>query len=735
MDNFEYYKENNYDFEELMQHNKQINLPGADAEYLKDGGEALKDKFEQRITNSDYAERTKYYFEDGDLLDAKVDRYRALENDENGAISQFAATHTNKSARKRKKASKKARKAFQEASQLRKDFDKTGKTPMEIYKHREEVMRLQIKAKRQTAIVKSTSKSDMKYRQAKYKLSGLMMLKDQLVHLKMQDETDFESIERDLDKEIAEAEKALQNTAYSSQKKWRDVNGLDDENKKRARLTEGKADNAELNKEDVELLMPLEILGKESSRAEYLTAYNNCAANNVYHMGDGDLSRVITAPCYLVLRDQNGRPVNATEQKKAKWNEEWLGAVGDPAQAAKRKKLIRQAIRRFNRREIPTPEQLHEKGVMYFYKKDPTGFFELVKFCTSLDGLCNADPYAKACIENNPSIKHKLDAFGTIATMFHHELKSHLISQTNNGYEISKDMEKADAVVNRASVEEAEQTYKVFYDKMKGIEDAENRTIEYNKRARKANVVSFAGAKKINPKITKQDYEFAEKLWNTNLELRDVKFVESVKRGTKHLGNQGEATNDISRIKAYFKQVKYNDSGEPLTEQDEANYEWNVKMANTFEYNRTEEREQMVQEVFPKYYEEFELPTVEQLQNNWVEDMVKHHADKFSEFCSMTLSFSGLKKTSSYVKNYIENNKALDKKIDAMVRLTNYVTFYMISKHGINNRLGLDTAIVSEGEQQQNAPYVEQFVVLYGDSVQDYENEKNKPVDNQNAGN
>lgn len=736
MDRFDFYQEHKQNMQEVYEQKRQLNLPGEDQDYYKEEGSALKEKYNERIEKSDYADRTQYYFKDAQLTEAKVARYKALGNDQGGVVTNYATDHGYKSARKRKKSSNKAADALQKAADLQKRFNEEGKTPLEIYKHREKVMRLRMEAKEHTALVKATSKDDYEYRVAKSNLSGLMMLKDQLDHLELK-QADKEKYSRKLENEIAEAEEKLNNTKFSSETKWRNIHGFNDKNKMAAKLTSYKNQlDADVNRnqfknEDAALFAPLELLGKESTRQERLTAFENCKANNVYHdLQDGDMDRVINCPCYTVLRDQNGNPINAAEKKKDDWNAKWLEAVSNPEMTRERKRLIRQAMKRYEKVEIPTPAQLRQKGVMYFYKKDPIGFYELMSFSTRLNGLQDYDSYADTYVKNNKVLRQKIDAAAVLSALFQKELKKHLIQQTANGYELNKTMTKQDVMEGMGAEEANEQlnSYEQLYNLYSGTKNAEEELLADNIRVNKQRRLSFEDAKKFNPNITEEGYRLISKLWPTNALLRDVKLQGAMKRTDFKMG--GEAVNDITRLNALLKQVNYDKNGDPATLEDEEKHEWNMRMVNTFEHNDSVTRNQMIQEDFIRYYEEFQLPTVEQLQNHWIEDTINTNPEALSQFCRMTLAYSGVKKISNEVANYVANNQALSKKLDVMTILSQTITYYLIANYGFSNKLGTDADFQGQSAQQQNVALVPIFMGQYGDQLNEYNALNNQAANN-----
>ena len=84
----------------------------------------LRDHFNDRLQNSTYLERTKYYFESAGIMEAKAKRYRKLADDGRD-ITAYANQYGNHSARKRKKSANAAADAFDKAALLEELLDFT----------------------------------------------------------------------------------------------------------------------------------------------------------------------------------------------------------------------------------------------------------------------------------------------------------------------------------------------------------------------------------------------------------------------------------------------------------------------------------------------------------------------------------------------------------------------------------------------------------------------------------
>ena len=142
--------------------------------------------FENR--NKDAAEfekRTKYYFTDQRVGEAKATRYSALAQGNDRTLNDYARAHSYHCASKRKNYATKASGYFTEMQSRMQSYADNEQllTSVQKYARQEEIMSYRIKGMHAAAVVKAKSSQHGDYLSYRGKLSCYMILKDQLEHL------------------------------------------------------------------------------------------------------------------------------------------------------------------------------------------------------------------------------------------------------------------------------------------------------------------------------------------------------------------------------------------------------------------------------------------------------------------------------------------------------------------------------------------------------------------------
>lgn len=432
MGKFEEYakKENKYQRYEFYDEEKEKGISSqnsTDPLFVTD----LTDQFQKRIQKeTTFEERTRYYFEDYNLLDAKVERYRNMAAD-GQALEKYAQTHTNHKAKDRKGYAKDAAANFEKAAKLALNFDAEKTKGFALYQHREKIMRLRMKGMEKAAMAKSKDAEDETYRKLKGKLSCLSILKDQLEVLSQDQKLTPKEINqfRDervkLEKELEGVKNDLMTKIPSPVQQWERAQGIDDASIKR-NLPTIKRQYPYTNVDAEKYLGIIQYYANEKKRSEYTTNYANMVRNKTFpSLTDsvGQLDRVLAHPCRMVLRDGQGNPINAAELKKDQWNKKWLKAAGDNDKATMHK-MLKEVYERFERIEMPTPEELRSKGVMHFFKKDPAGFYDMIHIGLTLSNMCGVDDFAKEYADSHPVFNQKTLMASQLGALWSIELKS-----------------------------------------------------------------------------------------------------------------------------------------------------------------------------------------------------------------------------------------------------------------------------------------------------------------------
>ena len=281
--------------------------------------EQLTEKMKQRIANSTWEERTAYYFQDTKWMEAKIQRYYDIsEGNENDYAEEMAQKYSNHSARKRKKSAREASDSFEDAKDQAAWLNEHQKelSAGELYKRREDIMRLRLMGMKKAAEAKSKSATHEAYLKYKAQLSCLTILQDQQEHLMEQarvqkDKKSYELLKRrsmELAKELSSVRKGLNKVAPSVEETWQREQGVT-ENEVKSKAKEAASVNPGVTVEDAKALLLLEKL--KAQNIENINRY----ADEIEHTFDEavnvDSAKIEQAEKMIRLLDEIGQKIGA----------------------------------------------------------------------------------------------------------------------------------------------------------------------------------------------------------------------------------------------------------------------------------------------------------------------------------------------------------------------------------------------------------------------------------------
>ena len=190
----------------------------------------------------------------------------------------------------------------------------------------------------------------------------------------------------------------------------------------------------------------------------------------------------------------------------------------------------------------------------------------------------------------------------------------------------------------------------------------------------------------------------------------------------------------VSRLKAYgakgtfsrdvlvaLRPVNFDKGWRPMTKEDKANHEWNLKFLRAFENDDYETREEMIAEEFPHTYDKVEYPRlpldkmkkymaakkkaadlkknknagnnaekeklkneiqelkneIQKVLNDWIDDFIRNgDTDSLFLASKKKLSFDAMKRVHISLADFWNSNPLLVKKSEALSQLTNYMLNY-----------------------------------------------------------
>ena len=721
----------------------------------------VSEQLQERIEQSTFEERTQYYFENSEYMEAKAERYRALANDEDNELQLFSEKYTNRDAKKRQKKATEAANAFEKAKNLEEKYNQDGDdiSPLEQYNHRNEIMRARMDGMIAAARVKATSKENEQYRIAKAKLSCLTILMDQAVNLQdTKNQKSFLKIQKNLAKEIVDANKTLKQYADTTSK-WKEALGLNDPELLEKKRAESQG-NPVITQESVEVSGMLVQLSDEYKRPEYKEAAGKQKA--IYGVESGARCDEALSMTYSIKRDKNGNPINKEELKKEKWNKKWLAAYSDKNKAAERKQLITESLKRVRNYEFPPLEDIKKKGLIYYIKRD-TRLFDIMQQSLRIDNLRRVEPYVSDYLNHDPIVKAKMDHATSLGQIFSAEI-SLLGLQTSGAHAYQPR-------VGERTEEEQKEDKEYYQSQLEGTGYTMTEASEQKlKEAKEASAVpaSYEEAKKEalevngNKSFNETSYELYTKLFEVHKTMKCPEYLAIHAPIVKKYGSH----KDMSRLCGSMLHIVHFDKDwNPISKEDKEAHAWNLKYLNNLtkyleravrdgdkiaepeytseeeakEYKEVEETlRQMVDQETKKYFlGQFDLPTPEQMKKDIIEPMKNGepvHSERFEKmlsdpedafyFMEKTLSLEGTYLNLPFMKDYMKENPAINAFSDLCTLVSNQILpAYSFTKTGVAMNPAVDIQFLSKmgmTMDQSTAGYFEMLMADYEQRYQGY---------------
>lgn len=433
----------------------------------------LEERFRERKRATSFADRTKYYFEDATVMQAKAQRYRNLA-DNGRDIEAYANRFGNRSARKRKKSAVAAADAFDHAAALEEQYRSQMQEQDSVtqFQQKKEIMEARLLGMKKAAEVKSTSQENETYRMLKAEISCLSILKEQGQELEKQEQNAQQKEQlraeiKKVRKDLVKAQQKLSRVMPSPQKQW--MNQVYSETKVKAQYEQWKQVNPDLTEEDTRVNMILQQFGMEVLKPEYTRALQALENNGMYQKEGkpykyeaGDNSRFCAFAIRAVMMDEHGQPINKTELEKDRHNKEWLRALQTGDVELKNRVLLDQFHYVENLR-IPSPREIRERGIEFYFEKDPALFFDCMRLGGMFDNLKGIDSVARQYEQDHPLFSAKLTAIGTLGGIFDTYMRGKHLYHPENGVD-EKFREDAEEKISEERMDGLFESYQGFYD-------------------------------------------------------------------------------------------------------------------------------------------------------------------------------------------------------------------------------------------------------------------------------
>lgn len=408
-------------FEEKKKANLKVDTDNSGRAVVKFDYDAdqLMEKFENRNKDADsFFTRTKYYFKDSKVAQAKVERYRRLGEGTDGAIDEYQRHYSYNKANKRKGHATTASSEFAEMKRLMDEYNENGfsLSVLQDIQKKEEIMGHRIKGMCAAAYTKAKSKNHMNYLECRAKLSCYMILKEQIEYLlydpkQMPRKADRIELKKKLDKiqkNINSAYKGVKKYAPKALDVWREEKGIDSKHLK-SRKREYSKKTALVTDKQANLLSHLEMIQDDNAEKEW--------------------------PYSVVLGDRKRAAINKGEEAENTRNGEYLKALNDAknktgAEQEEAKKLVKtmdmEALKRFDKLHVPTPDDLDD--TYEYVVNSIKDYYEVFKKALPYYTNGKVPEHVKEYIDEHPQFRAKLEYLQAVDTYIDYYLRSeHMI--------------------------------------------------------------------------------------------------------------------------------------------------------------------------------------------------------------------------------------------------------------------------------------------------------------------
>lgn len=549
-----------------------------------------------KLETSTFEERTEYYFKDSEYMQAKETRYRSLAKDKGGEMKAYAKKHGYRSATKRKKKATAAANSFAKASELEIALNEKeaaaaeGGQEMdhkELFEARFEIINARLEGMKNAARAKATSKDDEEYRIAKATLSCLHTMLDQVNYLRLEavkHKDYFDAMQADLNSQIETEKAKVSKYRQAPTDRWIEAKGLNDQ----ATLEKMVKDsgNPFATTEDAKMAGILSQICNEHATPEMREIEREINEKNSMGFALDTRSDELIAPMEVVRKDKYGKPLTKEDLRKEQWNKRWIKACKDPEGDFDRKALLIESIENFKKLDFPTPEQLKEKGLKYFIKKDPATIWGISKFGLRLDNIRPKFPIIDDYMKFDKEFKAKMDAAVSLSNMFRNVCESEF-NLSQKGFNLKdgssyEDMSPEEIAETRKDLKKEYEgdlaSYEKYFEKIgpevKNTEHKKN--LAYMDYVLNTSMEKMQQDMKLN-KIKEVDdvtIKLIKEFRHTNQQMTCPAYQAAYEAVHKKLG----AKNDLSRIcGSTLRVVHFNENWIPISKEDMANHEWNIK--------------------------------------------------------------------------------------------------------------------------------------------------------------
>ncbi len=694
----------------------------------------LVDYYENRMEQTAFAERTKYYFEDAGLLASKSKRYFNIS--EGGAnVEEFAAQHKNHSADKRKKSANKAATAFGKAAILADKYNKKkSKDFYEVYTRREEIMRLRMEGMEQAAETKSTSKNNEIYLKSKAKISCLMILMDQLRNLSKMAKLkgDTKSLQKlqkkgiSIKKELHKVQSDMKENLPTTDEKWKMENGIYEQDA--LYILQGERNKiyaGELSEDGAKTQMNYKVIRTQVKKHK------------------------MEFPCGVARLDKKGQPISLVDAKKMEWNQRYQTAVEAEDQETVDKMKL-EALKRVEAYTVPDPKTLHTYDMMRLFRRHPAEYYEMfLSMPTFISQEMKEDGVVKTAMNENPALKAKVALMKDLGVLLQQLMQHEHINLKTGNFGVESRAVGSIRVHTRKIQEDFQK-----WDEAVGKELEEKEKLDPRLQTLAEQKTEYENLKRTNPGFTKGGYQLYKGFFEENKTYLNPEYVKITSDYQKiyNKRNNKNDTLELSRtFGAMLRAVHLDKDGKPISEADKRKKAQNDRWMNSWveKENETEEEKQqreatqreIVEKEAETIFKGFTFPEPADLKK-WTKEMLTKKPFAFAEMLKRALAVDKLAELCPAMREYRDTHPVFQKKLAVAFALNSMTPQFTKSYYGVNTAVLAGAEVVDEAtqldskqsfedagspmgyEQQHLLGYTEQFNLLRPLQMKEQEDQK-----------
>ncbi len=650
----------------------------------------LVDYYENRMEQTAFAERTKYYFEDAGLLASKSKRYFNIS--EGGAnVEEFAAQHKNHSADKRKKSANKAATAFGKAAILADKYNKKkSKDFYEVYTRREEIMRLRMEGMEQAAETKSTSKNNEIYLKSKAKISCLMILMDQLRNLSKMAKLkgDTKSLQKlqkkgtSIKKELHKVQSDMKENLPTTDEKWKMENGIHEEDAIYELHNERHQVYREsITEEDIKTQMNYKVIRTQA------------------------LKYKMEFPCGVARLDKKGQPISLADSRKQEWNLRYQAAVeNDQKETIDKMKL--EALKRVEVYELPDLYTLSKVDMTRLFRRHPAEYYEMFfSMPQFIDQEMKKDGVVKTEIDRNPVLKEKIALMKELGALLQGLMQHGHIRLNDGGFSVGTfgvNMEKHSTKI--------QQGYQKLDQAVKK-EQGEKEKLDPKLQTLAEQKTEYENLKRTNPGFTKGGYQLYKGFFEENKTYLNPEYVKITSDYQKIYNKKNNKSDNLELSRTFgamLRAVHLDKDGKPISEADKRKKAQNDRWMNSWveKENETEEEKQqreatqreIVEKEAETIFKGFTFPEPADLKK-WTKEMLTKKPFAFAEMLKRALAVDKLAELCPAMREYRDTHPVFQKKLAVAFALNSMTPQFTKSYYGVNTAVLAGAEVVDEETQ------------------------------------